>query len=497
MGSPTISSRTRPAHVYGIGLALLLALILAARLIALYANATDLFFDEAQYWSWGEDPAFGYYSKPPLIAWIIRLSTEACGLSEFCIRLPSSLLHTATALVIFATARRLYDPQVGFWSALVFATLPAVSLSAGIVSTDVPLLFCWAVALYAAAVCLQTKSFWPALLLGVAMGLGLNAKYAMGFFMICGAIYLIVTPEQRKVLKDVRLWIALAIAAAMIAPNLIWNWTNGFATFSHTADNAKWGGSLLHPQKALEFFGAQFGVFGPILFVSLGIITWRAWKQGLPEADRLLLVFSLPIILLITLQAFVSRAHANWAATAYVAATILVTVTMIRDVKWRWLTGSLVLHVGVAVLLGLATWQAGRFVLPGGADPLARTLGWRAIAKVTRAELLKAEKRGQPYAAVLTNDRAITAEFLYYLRNLRTPIYAWKPDTRPHDHYQQTRPFTAKSPTPVLLVSLRPNVAAILKSFSTVQSRGQVTVPAGLSKRRRLRLYELSGYRAP
>ena len=130
-----------------------------------------------------------------------------------------------------------------------------------------------------------------------------------------------------------------------------------------------------------SFFGAQFGVFGPILFTSLGIITWRAWKHGLPDADRFLLAFSLPIIVGITVQAFLSRAHANWAATAYVAATILVTATMIRDVKWRWLSGSMVLHVSVAVLIGLATWQAGRFVLPGGVDPLARTLGWQAIAR--------------------------------------------------------------------------------------------------------------------
>ena len=496
MASTVIGSRETPAHLYGMVLAILLALILAARLSFLYVNATDLFFDEAQYWTWGETLDFGYYSKPPLIAWIIRLSTEACGLSEFCIRLPSPLLHTATALAIYSAGRRLYDAQVGFWSALVFATLPAVSLSAGIVSTDVPLLFCWALALYAAAACLQTKSIWPALLLGVAMGLGLNAKYAMGLFMVCGVVYLIATPERRTVLADVRLWIALAIAVAMIAPNLIWNWTHGFATFSHTADNAKWGGSLLHPQKALEFFGAQFGVFGPILFVSLGIITWRAWKQGVPAADRLLLAFSLPIIVLITTQAFVSRAHANWAATAYVAATLLVTATMIRDVKWRWLTGSLVLHVGVAVLIGLATWQAGRFVLPGGADPLARTLGWEAIAKATRAELRNAKRRGEPYAAVLTNDRAVTAELLYYLRGLATPIYAWKPDARPHDHYQQTRPFTAASPMPVLLVSLRADVAAILKSFSTIETRGRITVPAGLSQNRQLHLYVLSGYHA-
>ena len=46
------------------------------RLFALYFAKTDLFFDEAQYWLWSRDLAFGYFSKPPLIAWLIRLATE-------------------------------------------------------------------------------------------------------------------------------------------------------------------------------------------------------------------------------------------------------------------------------------------------------------------------------------------------------------------------------------------------------------------------------------
>ena len=90
-----------------------LGAILCLRLVALYWNTTDLFFDEAQYWAWGEEPAFGYYSKPPLIAWIIRAATEACGAGEACVRLPSPLLHTATALAVFLLGRGLYDARSG------------------------------------------------------------------------------------------------------------------------------------------------------------------------------------------------------------------------------------------------------------------------------------------------------------------------------------------------------------------------------------------------
>ena len=121
------------------------------RVTALAFNGTDLFTDEAQYWAWSREPAFGYYSKPPLIAWIIAATTPVCGDSEFCVRLPSVFIHLATSLVVYVIGLRLFSERVGFWSAVTFATLPGISVSSGIISTDVPLLFAWAVALLAFA----------------------------------------------------------------------------------------------------------------------------------------------------------------------------------------------------------------------------------------------------------------------------------------------------------------------------------------------------------
>ncbi len=77
-------------------------------------------------------------------------------------------------------------------------------------------------------------------------------------------------------LRDRRLYLALGIGLLLIAPNMAWNYSHKFATFSHTAENANWGGSMLHPNKAFEFFASQFAVFGPILFGTFLIIVWRA-----------------------------------------------------------------------------------------------------------------------------------------------------------------------------------------------------------------------------
>ncbi len=472
-----------------------LAGLLALRLVALGFNATDLFFDEAQYWYWSLEPAFGYYSKPPLIAWIIGLSTELCGSSEYCIRLPSPLLHTATALAVFLVGRQFYDTRTGVIAALVFATLPGVSFSSGIISTDVPLLVFWAIALFAFAKMIETKAWWPALLLGLAFGAGLNAKYAMAWFVVCTVVYIAMTPERRWLAKDVRLYAALFLGALMIVPNILWNLENKFATFSHTADNAKWGGPLLHPGKALEFFGAQFGVFGPILFGALLVICWRAWKTRLPEADRLLLAFSVPVIVAIVIQAFLSRAHANWAAVAYVAASVLVTATMIRDVAWPWLRASLAIHavVIVGLVIGMAT--AGQVRMPFGAAPFARTLGWEEVAIATGAEIAAAKARGEPYAAVLSDDRPITAELLYYMRDEVTPLFAWRRDERPHDHFELVRPFDPKIGGRVLLVTTALKGGAVLGHFASVEKVAEKSLPAGRNASRRVAFFRLSGYK--
>jgi 4-amino-4-deoxy-L-arabinose transferase-like glycosyltransferase len=471
-----------------------LGVLLCLRLAALYWNTTDLFFDEAQYWAWSEEPAFGYYSKPPLIAWIIRAAAEACGAGEACVRLPSPLVHTATALAVFILGRGLYDARTGALSGLAFATLPGVSLSAGLISTDVPLLLFWALALIGFAALFETTRWWPALLLGLALGLGLNAKYAMAWFVLCAAVYLIATPQRRSILADTRLYAALALGLAMIVPNLVWNYAHSFATFSHTAANADWGGSLLHPTKAVKFLISQFGVFGPILFGAFLVILWRAWKTRLPEPDRVLLAFSAPIIAVIVVQAFLSRAHANWAAPAYVAASVLVIATMVRDGSWGWLKGSFLVNVAVLVLIAVGTMMAGRVELPVGPDPFVRVLGWRDVAQATRAELAKARSAGRPFAAVLTDERAVTAELLYYMHGEPTPVLAWR-EGRPHDHFELTRPFTAATTGPVLLVSLGSGESRLAAAFARAEKIGERTLPAGEHEHRQVTFYALSGYK--
>ena len=79
-----------------------IVVLTAARIIYLQYTPLGLYTDEAQYWLWSRALDFGYFSKPPLIAWLVRASTNLCGNGEACVRLASPLLHGATALVVAA-----------------------------------------------------------------------------------------------------------------------------------------------------------------------------------------------------------------------------------------------------------------------------------------------------------------------------------------------------------------------------------------------------------
>src|SRR5947209_13952494 len=114
------------------------------RVLWLVYQPADLYPDEAQYWFWAQHLALGYYSKPPLVAWLIALTTGLFGESEFAIRLSAPLLHAGTAILVYAIGARLYDRRIGLWSALAYASLPGASVSGLLLPTDAPVVVFWA-----------------------------------------------------------------------------------------------------------------------------------------------------------------------------------------------------------------------------------------------------------------------------------------------------------------------------------------------------------------
>jgi 4-amino-4-deoxy-L-arabinose transferase-like glycosyltransferase len=172
-------------------LASFLALLTFSRIIWLYVSGHDLYGDEAQYWLWSKNIAFGYYSKPPVVAWVIHLSTSIFGDAEWAIRIASPLTHTLISIIIYFIALELFNKKTALWSAITYITLPAVFVSSGFISTDPFLMLFWALSFLAYIKAVRTDSLKWWILLGGSAGLGMLTKYSMGIFLIAVLAHLV------------------------------------------------------------------------------------------------------------------------------------------------------------------------------------------------------------------------------------------------------------------------------------------------------------------
>ncbi|MEF2074401.1 ArnT family glycosyltransferase [Consotaella aegiceratis] len=424
-------------------LVVILGLLTLLRLVALALSPSELGFDEAQYWAWSQDFAFGYFTKPPLIAWLIGAETAVCGNGAACVRAASPLLHFGTALVLAALARRLYGPVTGFWTGIFYAILPGVALSSFLMTTDAPLLFCWSVALLALVSHLERPTAAKAIVFGIATGIGLLAKYAMVYLPVMALLVALVDADARRVLRRPLSLLAIAIFLAILAPNLVWNATNGFATFRHVGgDNIGWSLPRINATGGFEFLGAQFGVAGPVVFGAMLNALIFGLRSERPRTDRLLLWLSIPLILALTFQGFLSRANANWAATAYPAGVVLATALILRDRRPYYFYANLI----VCGVLSLAILAVTAFLDPISATGPARQFrqlgGWAVTA-----DNLEHVADATGASRLVIEGRALTAGLVHPLRESGLTIEAFmNPGDRPGDQFELDAPWHVGDP---------------------------------------------------
>jgi hypothetical protein len=455
--------------------AILLALT-AARVLALQFSVVDLFFDEAQYWLWSREPSFGYFSKPPLLPWVIGLAINVCGSGESCIRAIAPIFYLGTSLLAYAISHRLYGSATAFWSALVVALSIGVSFSSRIISTDVPLLFFLTLALFAYLKLLEGNSALWAVTLGVALGAGLLAKYAMVYFLLSVVAVSLTDAPTRKLLREPALWCSFSIAAMMVVPNIAWNIANNLVTIKHVGLNITGDGFRFSILKGFEFIMSQFLVIGPIVFPILMIVLLRPQVLAGRRQDRLILCFAIPPLALVMALSFFRGAYANWAAPSFVPAAILATAVMVRNNLWGWLATTLVLSIIVQILLFVGDATADRLTFPAlgkNADIYRRTMVGTALgAKVGRLA------RDAGAASVAAEEHYEVSLLFYYLRNQNLSVFVWPTDA-PQSYYELLHPITDSVSEPLLFISQCPVPARLAEYYEVVVPLGPFEVTTG------------------
>ncbi|MDD5364924.1 MAG: glycosyltransferase family 39 protein [Gallionellaceae bacterium] len=487
----------RDRHAFALLLALV-ALTLWRLLAADHANL-ELYADEAQYWTWSLTPDWGYYSKPPMVAWAIWLGTHLFGDGEMGVRALSALVYPLTSSVLFLLVRRLFrdDPRAGamaFWAGLVYATLPLVSLGSWLITTDAFLLLFWALSLYVLTFALESGRWRDWLLLGVAVGLGMMSKYSMVFFGLGLAVYLAISSERRRLFLDPRPYGAALVALLFVLPNVLWNANHQFVSFEHTAEISQLDRALFHPAAMLKFFLAQFAVFGPLTFAGLLVLAARPKTWLADDRLRLLAALTLAPLAAFLGLSLLSRAFANWAAFSYASAAALVAVVWVMQGRRRWLIAAVALHLVVAAGIYHAhdISTALGIQLTRKTDPYGRVTGYRALGEEVAKRL-----QAVPGAKLLGDDRKLFALMRYYARPYSDSACFLNPDGRIDNHYALTADVRHAPEGRFLLVGQGIDAAKLADWFAEVTPQPPIRLPLYPGYAPEYRVWLVRDYRGP
>ena len=390
---------------------------LGIALIALAASGVEMAVsarygyarDELYFLAAGYHPAFGYVDQPWLTPLLARISAAATGNTLVGLRVLPAAGLAAMVVATAAMSRLLGAGRTGqLLAALAAATCAEFLGVMHELTTAAPDFVFWTVTLLLVMRLLvsQDPRWWVAI--GASAGVGGAAKWNIGFLVAALAAGFAAT-EDRRLLRSRYLLLGALIAAALAAPDLIWQATHGWPNLDVFRALQ---GAAGH-NRAVYWLG-QILYAGPVLTPLW--VTGAIWSLRSASARRFRPV-AIACVTAIMLQ-FILGGKAYYPGAAY---TFLFAAGCIP--LERWLAGRRPLVRGIKpAALASAAMLAGAIlaapvalsVLPARtlhAVPLqkinydlAETIAWPKLAALVAREYDSLPVPQRPQTAVLTGN---------------------------------------------------------------------------------------------
>ncbi len=477
------------------GVTLFILMLTLYRILSISQGHVSLFYDEAYYYHWSLTPDWGYYSKPPMVAWIISITTLLLGDNDFAVKFGAPVLYGLTAGIVYKIGKHLWNPKAAACSALIFCSAPLVGFNSLFITTDAPLIFFWALAAWFFLIAINNQSWKSWILVGIAVGLGMMSKYTMALLPLGLFAYMGFTPQYRAQLLTIKPWGAAILAGLIFSLNIYWNFQHDFVTLNHTSEISQLDKKLFNPDKLAEFILSQLLVLGPIWSYFL-IRQWISHKarSAISQTGILLAIF-LPLILVICTQALLSRAFINWAAPCLIAASLWAGFYLSSQPLKKLLIGLIIQLSMISafyhwpIILDTVGVERTRKV-----DPFQRTQGWPELANQLQPILA-----ANPDALLTSPSRKLLAYISFYAEPGKLRVARWNPEQQNirdyYDLFFNLRKYTNTSEQTFILINETPLESNFLSRFTHCDpgQHFKETVFRDLS--RHIYLYQCSGFK--
>lgn len=292
-------------------------LLLGSALSLWLAVAMPVFAQESYYWSYAQHPDLSYFDHPPMVAWLIWLSTHLLGDGPLGIRLGSWLCGT----VVVLTGLRL----LGEWGAsprarriwLLFGLAVPTAVATRFLTNPDPALCCfWMLTILALWKARSGSLRWW-VLAGFAAGCALLSKYTAGFLVVGGAVLLCVDPALRRQIRRPGPWLGVLVATLTFLPVMWWNWSNDFVSFRFQTAG-RWQHAHFGLQWLGELVGGQLLVLTPVVAVMVPVAAVWLWRRSGRSDVRAtwILAFGLPLLVFMIANSLFVQVKINWLAPA-------------------------------------------------------------------------------------------------------------------------------------------------------------------------------------
>ncbi|MEJ2377298.1 MAG: glycosyltransferase family 39 protein [Pseudolabrys sp.] len=232
---------------------------------------------------YGREWQLGYDKLPPLPWWLVQIAYRLVG-HDFAYYLLAEISVCAAFVLIYAAARRLVGSIGALVSVLIIDGLHYLNYTAAKFNHDVIQLPFWALAAFSYHRALRERRNADWLLLGLALGLSLWAKYFVVVLAAPMVLFALVDRDARKVLATRGPYIAIAVALVTVAPHVVWLIKTDFLPLAYAEHRAVlprgWYDHIWHP---FLFAVSQLFFLIPSLIIA-GPLFWPRRSAGEPAA---------------------------------------------------------------------------------------------------------------------------------------------------------------------------------------------------------------------
>ncbi len=292
----------------------------------LQSHFTNLFEDEAYYYVWSKDLAFGYFDHPPMVAlWAAIGNLIAPG--ELGLRILSTISFSAMLWLIWL----MIDVKNKWQHVLLFFTVVVSmvfwQIFGFIMTPDTPLLFFSTLFLLAYKRFLSDENTGNILLLGFSMAAMLYSKYH-GILVI-----VFVLMSHWKLLKNPRFWMAAILGVILFLPHLNWQYENDFPSFLyHLKERSKTPYAVYKTAIHLVNMIAVVGITFPVIYKAF----FKQKTVGVFERSLKFIVYGFFIFFLAS--SFKNEPQAQWVIIILIPLTLITFPYFIENPKaTKWL----------------------------------------------------------------------------------------------------------------------------------------------------------------